>query len=93
MGRSHVFLYVSASIRVKLPVGGINAQHAARPRRMLTALHTANGPENMNQPSFKLHSRQADRKGQWAVWLSGNWRFVFEFDGTDAINVDLVDYH
>jgi plasmid maintenance system killer protein len=28
-----------------------------------------------------------------AEWVSGNWRLIFEFDGTDAVAVDLVDYH
>ena len=72
---------------------GINAQHAAKLRRMLTALHTAKGPENMNQPNYRLHALRGDRKGQWSVWVSGNWRLVFEFDGENAINVDIVDYH
>jgi proteic killer suppression protein len=27
------------------------------------------------------------------VWVSGNWRIVFEFEGENATNVDLVDYH
>jgi plasmid maintenance system killer protein len=26
-------------------------------------------------------------------YILGNWRLVFEFDGTDVVNVDLVDYH
>jgi plasmid maintenance system killer protein len=25
--------------------------------------------------------------------VSGNWRVVFEFDGRNVTNVDLVDYH
>lgn len=72
---------------------GINAQHAAKLRRLLTALHLAVGPENMNQPGYRLHQLQGDRKGEWSVWVSGNWRLVFEFDGNEAVNVDLVDYH
>lgn len=72
---------------------GINAQHAAKLRRLLTALHTAEGPQNMNQPGYRLHALRGDRANQWAVWVSGNWRLVFEFHGTDAVNVDLVDYH
>ncbi len=39
-----------------------------------------------------LHTAQAP-DGQWAVWVSGNWRLVFEFGGGDAVSVDLVDYH
>jgi addiction module HigA family antidote len=36
---------------------------------------------------------KGDRKGQWAVWVSGNWRLVFGFEGSDATNIELVDYH
>jgi len=27
------------------------------------------------------------------VSISGNWRVVFEFEGRNVTNVDLVDYH
>jgi plasmid maintenance system killer protein len=27
------------------------------------------------------------------MWVSGNWRLVFEFAGAEVVNVDLVDYH
>ncbi len=47
----------------------------------------------MDLPGFRLHPLKGERKGQWAVSLSGNWRVVFRFEGEDAIDVDLVDYH
>lgn len=72
---------------------GINTQYAAKLRRLLTALHLAVGPENMNQPGYRLHQLHGERKGEWSVWVSGNWRLVFEFDSEDTVNVDLVDYH
>jgi proteic killer suppression protein len=56
-------------------------------------LHTARGPENLNQPNYRLHPLHGGRAGQWSIWVSGNWRLVFEFDGTDVTGVDLVDYH
>jgi proteic killer suppression protein len=31
--------------------------------------------------------------GHFAVWVSGNWRLTFTFDGTDAVLVDYQDYH
>ena len=46
----------------------------------------------MNLPGYRLHQLKGQRTGQWAVSLSGNWRLVFEFEGDDATNVDLVDY-
>jgi proteic killer suppression protein len=36
---------------------------------------------------------KGDLAGFWAVSLSGNWWVVFRFDGPDAHDVDLVDYH
>ena len=72
---------------------GINSQFAAKLRRQLFALHNSSGPEDMNVPSYRLHQLKGDRKGQWAVWVSGNWRLVFGFDGSTAVDVDLIDYH
>ena len=72
---------------------GINAQHADRLRRLLAALNVSTDPDGMNIPGFQLHLLKGDRKGQWAVKVSGNWRLVFEFDGENATDVDLVDYH
>jgi toxin HigB-1 len=72
---------------------GINAQFAARLRRMLTQLNVSTGPAGMNLPGFRLHQLRGDRRGQWAVSVSGNWRLVFVFEDEDATEVDLVDYH
>ena len=72
---------------------GINPQHAARLRRLLTSLNASSGPSGMVLPGYRLHPLRGDRKGEWAVSVSGNWRLVFEFEGEDAIGVDLVDYH
>jgi proteic killer suppression protein len=73
---------------------GLNAKYVARLRALLTALATATRPEQMGRfPGARFHPLKGERKGQWAVSVSGNWRLVFEFDGDDATNVDLVDYH
>ena len=72
---------------------GINAQQAAWLRILLTSLDAAASPSGMNNPGYGLHPLKGDRKGQWAVWVSGNWRLVFAFDGEDATDLDLIDYH
>ena len=72
---------------------GISAQHAEWIRVLLTALNASTNPAGMNMPGSRLHRLKGKRKGQWAVSVSGNWRLVFEFDGENATNVDLVDYH
>ena len=72
---------------------GVNAQHANRLRRLLGSLSTATSPLNMNIAGYRLHPLTGERKGEWAVSVSGNWRLVFRFDGENATDVDLVDYH
>ncbi|MDQ7831591.1 MAG: type II toxin-antitoxin system RelE/ParE family toxin [Desulfovibrionaceae bacterium] len=62
-------------------------------RSILTMLHASASPEGMNLPGFRLHQLKGDRKGSWAVSVSGNGRIVFTFHGGDATDVDLVDYH
>jgi proteic killer suppression protein len=47
----------------------------------------------MNLPSYKFHDLKGDRKGAYAVWVSGNWRITFRFQDGDAFDVDLEDYH
>lgn len=72
---------------------GINAQQAAWLRILLTSLNGAQEPADMNLPGYRLHQLKGERKGQWAVTVSGNWRLVFIFEGEDITDVDLVDYH
>ena len=47
----------------------------------------------MDLPGYKFHPLKGDRKGAYAVSVTGNWRITFEFDGQDAVNVNLEDYH
>jgi proteic killer suppression protein len=72
---------------------GINAQHAGKLRRLLTALDISAEPDDMRLPGARLHELKGDREGQWAVWVSANWRLVFTFAGSDVTEVDYVDYH
>jgi len=44
-------------------------------------------------PGLRFHSLKGSEKGRYAVDASGNWRITFSWDGEDAIDVDLEDYH
>jgi proteic killer suppression protein len=59
----------------------------------LDRLDASSYPKDMDLPDYKLHSLKGERKGEFAVSVSGNWRMTFEFAGQDAINVNLEDYH
>jgi proteic killer suppression protein len=62
-------------------------------RLILSALEAAGSIDDLNQPSFRLHQLRGDLKGYWAVTVRANWRIIFRFEGGEASNVDLVDYH
>ena len=62
-------------------------------RRMLVLLDKGKDPSALNLPGYRPHQLKGERKGAWAAMVSGNWRLVFEFEGENATNVDLVDYH
>ena len=47
----------------------------------------------MNLPGLRFHPLKGESKGRYAVDASGNWRVTFGWEGEDAIEVDLEDYH
>jgi proteic killer suppression protein len=72
---------------------GISASLVPKVSRVLARLDVATGPEQLNLPGWRLHPLKGELKGFWSVWVSANWRIVFRFRGTDAVDVDLIDYH
>jgi len=72
---------------------GIIAKTEVRTERILDRLDTVVRPDDMKIPGFKFHQLSGIRKGTYAVTVTGNWRITFRFDGKDAIDVDLEDYH
>lgn len=72
---------------------GIQPAHAPKLARQLARLQRACRPEDMNVPGWKLHPLSGDLDGHWAVWVSGNWRLTFAFEGEDIILIDYQDYH
>jgi proteic killer suppression protein len=72
---------------------GIIAKSEARIERLLDRLDSAVKPEDMNIPGFRFHSLTGNRKGSYSITVTGNWRITFRFDGEDAIDLNLEDYH
>jgi proteic killer suppression protein len=72
---------------------GIKPEHTGKPERILDRLNAANDLKDMNYPGSNLHALSGDRKGQYSVRVSGNWRVIFEFEDGDAYIVDYDDYH
>jgi len=75
-------------------MAGIQASHALKLAAMLRRLNETSNAQGMNLPGWKLHPLQGrDLKGHFSVWVNGNWRMTFTFEGTDAVLVDYQDYH
>lgn len=72
---------------------GLSVPKQDRIRRMLAALEAATAPESMNLPGYRFHQLSGDQKGRYAVSVSANWRITFGWEGEDAVDVDLEDYH
>jgi proteic killer suppression protein len=72
---------------------GIQPAHKNRLRLQLIALETAASIEDMDIPGFRLHPLKGERKGQWAISVSGNWRLTFEFRDGNAYILNYEDYH
>jgi proteic killer suppression protein len=71
----------------------LNPAFVAKIERVLLRLDAATVVEDVDAPGFGLHALRGDLKGWWAVTVSRNWRVIFRFEGGDAIDLDLVDYH
>ena len=72
---------------------GLSVQNAKRMRLLVVSLESATRPEDMNQPGFRFHPLKGEQAGRFAVDASANYRLTFGWDGPDAIDVDLEDYH
>jgi proteic killer suppression protein len=74
-------------------VSGIQPQHETRLRQILALLETTETIEDMDLPGLKLHELKGDRKGTYAVNVSGSWRVTFKITDGDVIDVNYEDYH
>ena len=72
---------------------GIRSQHGRRLRLQLSRLDDAKKAKDMDAPGWKLHRLKGELKNHWSVWVDGNWRLTFTFEGEDAVLVDYQDYH
>ena len=71
----------------------ILADRVDRITRLLDRLDGAKVPQDMNLPGWGFHELKGRRKGEYAVSVSGNWRITFRFEGVDAFDFNLEDYH
>ena len=44
-------------------------------------------------PGNRLEKLRGDREGQWSIRINQQYRVCFSFEGGDAYDVEVVDYH
>ncbi len=71
----------------------LSVPNVRRVEAILFRLDSARRLEQMNAPGLRFHALKGKDKGRFAVDASGNWRLTFAWDGEDAVDVDLEDYH
>jgi toxin HigB-1 len=62
-------------------------------QEILTVLDDATAALDLALPGYRLHKLKGDLAGFWSVTVRANWRIIFRFEGTDAFDVELIDYH
>jgi len=73
--------------------GQVGADMLNQVENILAVLDRASDPAKMNLPGFRLHPLKGEFRGFWAVTVRANWRIIWRFQGADAVDVDLIDYH
>jgi proteic killer suppression protein len=44
-------------------------------------------------PGSRLEALRGDRSGQHSIRINDQWRICFRWEGADAHDVEIVDYH
>jgi len=73
-----------------LPSGSVE-----RLRRMLAYIDAIESADELKAPpNYGAHQLTGDRKGEWSLTVTKNWRMTFRINGVGAIeDMDLEDYH
>lgn len=77
----------------KSDASGLRPDWVRKIDRQLELLDQATRPEDMDIVTYGFHALSGDLSGCYAVTVSRNWRLTFAFEGQDAADVDLEDYH
>lgn len=75
-------------------VGKLPPKIVKRALRKLDMIDDAYRIDDLRMPpGNKLHALVGDRQGQYAINVNDQWRICFRFEGEDAFEVELCDYH
>ena len=63
-------------------------------KRRLDQVHAAVTLADLGAlPGNKLEALSGQRLGQYSIRINSQWRICFRWNGLDAMDVEIVDYH
>lgn len=63
-------------------------------RRKLRMLNNAEAIQDLKAPpGNRLEALKGSRKGQHSIRINNQWRLCFQWKGSHAYEVEIVDYH
>lgn len=66
-------------------------------RRTLNKLRIIDKSQQLDElripPGNRLESLSGDRQGQHSIRINDQWRICLRWEGTDAYEVEITDYH
>ena len=69
------------------------ALHKTARKALFVIDHMTSIKELAAFPGWHLEKLKGDRIGQYSIRIDDQYRICFIWDGTDADNVEVVDYH
>ena len=62
--------------------------------RKLDMLNAVSSLTDLNSPpSNHLESMKGDLRGRYSIRINNQWRLLFRFEGSNAYDVEIIDYH
>ena len=67
-------------------------QHIARRK-----LRMINNSQNINDlripPGNRLEKLHGDLKNKYSIRINDQWRIIFSWDGSNSLEIEIIDYH
>lgn len=84
----------TAAIFEGFKVKALPTELQASARRKLKAIDSVVGVDELKlPPGNRLEVLKGGRKGRYSIRINAQWRVCFRWDGKDAHEVEVVDYH
>lgn len=72
----------------------VPSQFVNKIKAILAALEFADDLSQVaTLPGWRLHPLRGERKGEYGVTVTGNWRITFRLQGNVVTDVNFEDYH